>query len=487
MNIERILRGPTRVMAALPWLRAILLMALLAILPRPVLALTSADGLSSCADNAQPAPPGEAGKGAASPVPTKILCLWGRDAFDHVIEPNADGLLHLRMGDSLFVGLDGTGPLAAEKFVLYLNGQAVSDPSLVTFHEKSEKKPRALAFRLRRIQNDKNIAAAWAALLGSAVWSLQMEVSVDQKDQKNGQRLVGVDAKNTTFEFDIFETWWFLAASILAAVVLFGLLYAARKTPIVRDNLLPQIPWRQRQFSLGYCQMAFWFALVFISFLFLWALLWDYNTLTTGALTLMGIAAGTGLGAIMANTTNTGPVEDADKRLRDAGFSSRRDIESLVQDLDQKAKLLQEKHQQLQTYPNTAAQLQRSGKPADPNLNNRIQQLPTEITELNAEIKKVQDRKAIYDAATANYISATYNRETNEYEYRKFFMDLITDRDGGTVLYRVQILAWTVVLGLVFLAGVYRDVSMPDFNTTLLTLMAISGGSYIGFKFAATT
>src|SRR5690348_5422771 len=107
MNIERILRGPTRVMAALPWLRAILLMALLAILPRPVLAQTSAEGLSSCADNAQSAAPGEAGKGAASPVPTKILCLWGRDAFDHVIEPNADGLLHLRMGDSLFVGLDG--------------------------------------------------------------------------------------------------------------------------------------------------------------------------------------------------------------------------------------------------------------------------------------------------------------------------------------------------------------------------------------------
>ena len=108
---------------------------------------------------------------------------------------------------------------------------------------------------------------------------------------------------------------------------------------------------------------------------------------------------------------------------------------------------------------------------------------------MNADIKKDQDRKAKYDAATANYISATYYRKDNKdkYDYRKLYLDLITDRDGGTVLYRVQILAWTVVLGLVFLVGIYRDVSMPDFNATLLTLMAISGGSYIGFKFAATT
>jgi hypothetical protein len=150
MNIERILQGPTRVMAALPWLRAILLMALLAILPRPVLAPASASGAASpCAENAQPATAGETSKGAVSPMPTKILCLWGRDAFDQVIEPSGGTPLHLRMGDSLFVGLDGTGPLAAEKFVLYLNGQAVSDPSLVTFREKSEKEPRALAFRSR--------------------------------------------------------------------------------------------------------------------------------------------------------------------------------------------------------------------------------------------------------------------------------------------------------------------------------------------------
>ena len=42
--------------------------------------------------------------------------------------------------------------------------------------------------------------------------------------------------------------------------------------------------------------------------------------------------------------------------------------------------------------------------------------------------------------------------------------------------------AWTVVLGLVFIVQVVNDLSMPDFSPTLLGLMGISSGTYIGFK-----
>ena len=41
---------------------------------------------------------------------------------------------------------------------------------------------------------------------------------------------------------------------------------------------------------------------------------------------------------------------------------------------------------------------------------------------------------------------------------------------------------WTVVLGFVFVTTVYRTLAMPDFSATLLGLMGISSGTYVGFK-----
>ena len=42
---------------------------------------------------------------------------------------------------------------------------------------------------------------------------------------------------------------------------------------------------------------------------------------------------------------------------------------------------------------------------------------------------------------------------------------------------------WTIVLAFVFLRAVYADVLMPEFDTTLLGLLGISSGTYLGFKF----
>ncbi len=63
----------------------------------------------------------------------------------------------------------------------------------------------------------------------------------------------------------------------------------------------------------------------------------------------------------------------------------------------------------------------------------------------------------------------------------KFFDDLLTDVDGVT-LHRFQMLAITVILGLMFIIHVVTTLTMPEFDATLLGLMGISGGTYIGFK-----
>ena len=55
--------------------------------------------------------------------------------------------------------------------------------------------------------------------------------------------------------------------------------------------------------------------------------------------------------------------------------------------------------------------------------------------------------------------------------------------DGESIRFdRFQIVVWTVVLGVVFVNSVWARLTMPDFNATLLTLMGISSGTYLGFK-----
>jgi len=63
-----------------------------------------------------------------------------------------------------------------------------------------------------------------------------------------------------------------------------------------------------------------------------------------------------------------------------------------------------------------------------------------------------------------------------------FIQDILSDGDGIS-FHRFQIAVWTVVLGSVFVWSVYRNISMPEFDASLLTLMGISAGTYVGFKF----
>jgi hypothetical protein len=64
---------------------------------------------------------------------------------------------------------------------------------------------------------------------------------------------------------------------------------------------------------------------------------------------------------------------------------------------------------------------------------------------------------------------------------RGFLNDLLSDHFGISI-YRFQLFAWTLVLGVIFCASVYDGLQMPQFSTTLLGLMGLSSGTYLGFK-----
>lgn len=66
---------------------------------------------------------------------------------------------------------------------------------------------------------------------------------------------------------------------------------------------------------------------------------------------------------------------------------------------------------------------------------------------------------------------------------RGFLTDILSDPAGGVSIHRFQMFVWTLILGTIFVVSVYRNLSMPDFSATLLGLMGISSGTYLGFKF----
>jgi hypothetical protein len=66
---------------------------------------------------------------------------------------------------------------------------------------------------------------------------------------------------------------------------------------------------------------------------------------------------------------------------------------------------------------------------------------------------------------------------TNEY----WWIDILSDANGVS-FHRFQIAAWTFVLGIIFIIQVYKVLAMPTFDDTLLTLMGISAGTYLGLK-----
>jgi uncharacterized membrane protein YeiH len=64
---------------------------------------------------------------------------------------------------------------------------------------------------------------------------------------------------------------------------------------------------------------------------------------------------------------------------------------------------------------------------------------------------------------------------------RGFIRDVLSDESGIT-LHRFQMFVWTLVLGVIFVASVFRSLEMPEFSAGLLGLMGISSGTYVGFK-----
>jgi hypothetical protein len=65
---------------------------------------------------------------------------------------------------------------------------------------------------------------------------------------------------------------------------------------------------------------------------------------------------------------------------------------------------------------------------------------------------------------------------------RGFWTDLVCDDDGSPQLHRIQMMAWTFILAIIFGWNVFWNFIFVDFDPNLLLLMGIASGTYLGFK-----
>jgi hypothetical protein len=226
---------------------------------------------------------------------------------------------------------------------------------------------------------------------------------------------------------------WTAAVVLLLLTLLVGFLILAKKSDILRDS--PSVNGVKQTYSLARCQMAWWFFLVASSYCYIWLVLKNRDSLTSGVLILTGISAGTGLAAAVI----------------DGGKRQQRD------QLERERAALTER---VAALPAAIA--------AAPT--------PAQVAQLTAEQQQKTIRLAEVESELAALPSPVGRSEG-------FFLDTLRD-ETGISFHRFQMMAWTVILGFVFVSSVWSNLTMPDFSATLLGLMGISSGTYVGFKLA---
>lgn len=332
--------------------------------------------------------------------------------------------------------------LTADQLTLTLNGRPL------TGLKGSLLEVDTLEFRPQRTEETK---ATWNELLGSPEFrdaTRKMKVGLRDADGKEFAR--PFDAK-----FRLYSPFW-VNLSLIGLFLTFGVFFwLAHTTNIIRDSNPPHPagPKAKRPYSLARTQAAFWFFLVIASFLLIYLITNDYNTITEQALILIGIGTGTALGAAMI---------DASKR-----DTANSELSTLVPARDKLQTEVAEWESQQTALETT---LKAAGAAATDEDKQALSALKINLSEKRASLAAAQKKVDEAESGLTKPVSEGFKK------------DLLSDADGEISFHRFQIVVLTIILGTMFCVGVYRALAMPEFDGTLLALMGISSGTYLGFK-----
>lgn len=327
-----------------------------------------------------------------------------------------------------------------QEIALYLDGRKIEGL------EPESGAPRpdegTLQYHLQR--SDKS-DEEWADLLGAPplvgdFFYRPTEISVGLADA------YAVPTSVKKFNLVRIRKYRFVVYTIGLLLMLGLLLWLAKSSDILRDigpqpsGLDARGQPRRKTFSLARVQMAVWFCLVVASFLYIWQITGAYDILTASVLGLIGIGAGTYLGAAVIDMGQQSNVSGQLETLQAEKATLESEIEQLQQQIA-------------------------AGPAAD-----KLGELQEALDGKNTQLAGVDARIAPLMVAAAPQPS------------QGLIKDILTDTGVGISFHRFQMFIWTLVLVVLFLVSVWNRLSMPEFSATLLALMGISNGTYLGFK-----
>jgi hypothetical protein len=363
----------------------------------------------------------------AAPAAPRVIAVEGNLELDDIIRVEVDHLNEWTMKN------DPT------KLVPYLNGLAIRG----NYPEEIHASQNHVHFHLHLTPENKQV---WIDLLGEP-----------HATRKPVTFSIGLD-NQSPFDsvFDQTHPQWLtvispvygIVALVVVLVTLVLLIWLARTTNLIRDGGVCPVPGKQRPYNLGRTQMAAWFFLIYASYTTIWLITDSLDTISGSLLALMGISAGTALSEAMIDSSKMDAASDqmqslvAEKQALDQSLPQ---VQSQLDVLNAKPTLL----------PDDTANRD--------SLNNQLQLGRKRLAELNQSIQSLTPPA---DAGVS----------------KGFLRDILSDASGYS-FHRFQIFAWTIILGIMFVSSVYNNLTMPEFSATLLGLMGISSGTYIGFKF----
>jgi hypothetical protein len=292
--------------------------------------------------------------------------------------------------------------------------------------------PRWVMFHLKRNADNRD---AWSELFGNKSFGSneELELTIGLQDGSWAAQ----EPKTLRLEyFPGVSSGVVLGVAILIAV---ATVYLGKTTTMLRDSCEPPSDGGKRSYSLARFQMALWFVTVVLASGFTYAVTGDLSPIPQGTLILMGIGAGTAVGAAAI---------DLNKRT-----ASKTDQTNLTAEKDALPKQIQDLQAKISSV--TAG---------DPNLPLLQQQL------LDAQ-KRLSTVSTQLTQLTATKVPAS-----------KWFLPDILSDDNGISFHRLQVFGWTLVFWAFFMSILIKRITMVDFDTTQLALMGISGSTYLGFK-----
>jgi len=327
--------------------------------------------------------------------------------------------------------------------------------------------------------------------LSRQMFSPQMQLAVGVFNAKGNAAYVmalppvGADTTNSQLEFHLqlisWDGWTIFGVIVLVGAVI-GFLYMLGHSGIVRDTTCPVREDGLPPLSLGRCQMAFWFFLAISAFFYIWEITGrgDTDSINSTVLILIGISAGTGLGAAIISK-NQAETAAAGGAAAAVGAPTPTPTPPATPTPT--------------PTPNpTPTRTPLPSQPAVVVYPVEIKIAKTELANAMDDRKKIDPNNTAAIAASDAKIKAHKSEVANWKRALKLWRarnrgqllkDLLSEEEGeGRVItfHRFQIVVWTMVLGVVFVSEVSTKLAMPVFDNTLLTLMGISSGTYLGFK-----